>query len=62
MTTATHMGFWAWLAGAEAQTKTGPERKARPGPIFIHDAVQTWRGETLLLDILRRDGEEDAPR
>ncbi|WP_422176854.1 hypothetical protein [Aestuariivita sp.] len=55
MTTATQSGFWAWFSRSQAPATTGPKRRARPGPIFIHDAVVPYRGSTLLLEILRRD-------
>ena len=58
MTTATQSGFWAWFAGPRTETKTGPEVKPRPGPIFIHDAVVPLRNSTLLLEILRKDAAE----
>ncbi|MEX0280785.1 MAG: hypothetical protein AB3N13_06290 [Arenibacterium sp.] len=34
---------------------TGPERPKRHGPVFIHDAVIPWQGETLLLSLLRAE-------
>ena len=58
MTTATQSGFWAWFAEPKADSKTGPEVKRRPGPIFIHDAVVPVRNSTLLLEILRKDATE----
>ncbi len=60
MTTATQSGFWSWLAGPQAQATTGPERKPRPGPIFIHDAVLPWNGTTMLCEILKEDAERDG--
>lgn len=34
------------------KTETAPP-KPRPAPVFIHDAVMPWQGETVLLKLLR---------
>ena len=59
MKTATQSAFWAWFGKPRTDVATGPERKARPGPIFIHDAVVPIRGSTMLLEILRADEPDD---
>ena len=40
---------------AEDHAKTGPDLPKRRGPVFIHDAVIPWQGETLLLSLLRAE-------
>ncbi|MCV3271627.1 hypothetical protein [Roseobacter sinensis] len=47
--------FWSI---PDARGATGPAPRRRPSPIFIGDAVQPWGRETLLLEILRRDAED----
>jgi len=37
---------------APDKAKTAPT-KPRPAPVFIHDAVMPWQGETMLLKLLR---------
>ena len=48
--------FWALPKTAEtsANSTTGPAPRRR-APIFIHDAIIPWQGETLLLAELRKD-------
>lgn len=48
----------SFRTAATAQTRPVPEPPARRGtPVFIGDAVQPWGGETLLLEIIRRDAD-----
>jgi hypothetical protein len=53
MTSATQSVLTAFFAGKPVQDTTGGDRALRPGPIFIHDAVIPFRGETLLLALWR---------
>ncbi|MEX0338029.1 MAG: hypothetical protein AB3N11_03215 [Arenibacterium sp.] len=41
------------------QAATGPDLPKRHGPVFIHDAVIPWQGETLLLSLLRAQALEE---
>lgn len=56
MSTATRLSFGP--VAAEDRAATGSERRPRPAPVFIHDAVIPWRGETLLLTILRAQADQ----
>lgn len=53
MVSLTHIAGWMPMAIAETDSATGPEPKRRGGPVFIHDAIVPWQGETLLLSMLR---------
>ena len=55
MDTAIHPPFWSFgrTDSSEAPVATGPEPRPRRSPVFIHDAVTPWGGETLLLSLLR---------
>jgi hypothetical protein len=52
MDRALSIPFWNTVPGAKEAT--GPDRKPRRAPVFIHDSVTPWGGETMLLSILRR--------
>ena len=43
-----------------AQATSAPQAPRRAGPVFIHDAVTPYRGETLLSAMLRADIERHA--
>lgn len=53
-----HQPFWR--VAPSAQARTGPARRPRRAPVFIHDAVTPWRGETMLLSMLRAQAQEQA--
>ncbi len=57
MTEVLRAAFWPWSGPHRTQDKvrTAPER--RSSLVFIHDAVTPWRGETMLLDLLRNQSE-----
>ena len=57
MTSAVRTGYGVPTARAEASARSGPAPRKPRQPVFIHDAIMPWRGETLLLAILRADGE-----
>ena len=40
------------------RARTAPTPTPRPDPIFIHDAITPYRGETLLSAMLRADLEQ----
>ncbi|MEX0284262.1 MAG: hypothetical protein AB3N23_06595 [Paracoccaceae bacterium] len=47
--------FSGWAKPAPAQdtrVETAPPPRRYP-PVFIHDAVMPWQGETMLLSLLR---------
>ncbi|MEX0317973.1 MAG: hypothetical protein AB3N21_08465 [Ruegeria sp.] len=51
-----------WGLRQDADTTTGPEPKPLRAPVFIHDAVIPWRGETLLLALWReQQGADQEP-
>ena len=59
--TVAALPFWARLAAPAArpaaEVRTAPSRPKPAGPVFIHDAVTSYRGETMLSAILRADLE-----
>jgi hypothetical protein len=42
-----------WARAAKDSARTAPNRTRHRAPVFIGDAVVPWRGETLLLALLR---------
>lgn len=63
MTTATFTGFPLWTRAADrpADVRPAPPPRRRQ-PVFIHDAITPWNGETLLLTLLRAQApDEDQP-
>lgn len=61
MSTANPPLAAVWTGGEEARDTTGPEPRPYRPPVLIHDAVLPWRGETLLLALLR-DSDRDRER
>jgi hypothetical protein len=59
MTATIQKLFWPVLSGAPGRATAGPRQEPRRAPVFIHDAVTPWRGETLLLSILRAQAKAD---
>lgn len=63
MTDTTHSNAWAWQRQRDdSVATTGPDNRKRRAPVFIHDAVTPWGGETLLLSLLRQqalDAQDD---
>jgi hypothetical protein len=57
MTSATQSLLAGYFTARETDATTGGDHRPRPGPLFIQDAVTPWRGETLLLALLRADIE-----
>lgn len=59
--TSAALPFWARLAAPAAnhpaQARTAPSPRKAHGPVFIHDAVTPYRGETMLSAMLRADLE-----
>ena len=59
--TALALPFWARFAAPTvppaAEARTAQTRPKAHGPVFIHDAVTPYRGETLLSALLRADLE-----
>ncbi len=57
--TVAALPFWARFvapaARPAAQARTAPSRAKTGGPVFIHDAVTPYRGETVLSAMLRAD-------
>ena len=47
--------FWARVFAASPQARTDPPRRKSRAPVFVHDAVMPFRGETLLSHMLRQD-------
>lgn len=45
--------FPFWRARPAPDKVTTAPSKPKPAPVFIHDAVVPWRGETVLLKLLR---------
>ncbi len=41
------------------RTATGRRPEPRRAPVFIQDAITPWRGETLLLALMRAQAPED---
>lgn len=50
--------FWPAPRRRDTAT-TAPERPKRRPPVFIHDAITPWNGETMLLALLRQQAETD---
>ena len=55
MNTANPAAAPFWTGWLSAKEKTGPEPAPYRPPVLIHDAVLPWRGETLLLTLLREN-------
>jgi len=45
--------FPFWRIGARDEKTAYAPPKPKPAPVFIHDAVLPWQGETVLLKLLR---------
>ena len=53
MSTANPTASPLWTGWFSALEKAGPKPAPYRPPVLIHDAVLPWRGETLLLTMLR---------
>ncbi|MCV6585404.1 MAG: hypothetical protein OIF47_07700 [Marinibacterium sp.] len=56
--TLSFLRLWPARAAAPATPRGAPER--RPMPVFIHDAVTPWGDDTVLLALLRAQGDKDG--
>jgi hypothetical protein len=45
--------FPIWFGRTTAEKTDVSPSKPKPAPVFIHDAVMPWQGETMLLKLLR---------
>ena len=61
MIRAIHTAWFLPIMREDAPAATGPKPARRSGPVFIHDAVTPWLGETVLLALLRQQAEDDQP-
>ena len=48
----------SWRSAPQSVSDTAPPRRRHP-PVFIHDAVTPWNGETMLLTLLRAQALAD---
>ena len=48
--------YWAFTQNTD--TATGPPPKPVRAPVFIHDAVTPWGGETMLLKLWREQSAD----
>jgi len=51
--------FWSFLV-LRVEVSFDPPPEPTASPVFIHDAVSPWRGETMLCAMMRRDLDADV--